>query len=208
MVIVEHKIDLLRNVSIDDQINVSKGYQTVFNTEVSGFSESINTAFVRIAYEILAKQEDSSVIYEIIYIRSLCLKLLKIRDKFLLVAFYCSHVLELFTLMSNTKKDILVTKTSSSSIFESDRDIFNRPPKNLSEYRLELIDHPKSGNQSVRSSFSKISQGRFTPRQSVISPGTSFGNLLSPNFGLSPASSKVKLGSAVSISKLSRSPAG
>ena len=115
----------MRNVSIDDQINVSNGYHTVFNTEVYGFSESINTAFVRIAYEILAKQEDSSVIYEIIYIRSLCLKLLKIRDKFLLVAFYCSHVLELFTLMSNTKKDIFVTKTSSSSIFESDRDIFN-----------------------------------------------------------------------------------
>ncbi len=62
MVLVGHKIDLLRNVSIDDQINASKDYQTVFNTEVSSFSESINTAFVRIAYEILAKQEDSSVI--------------------------------------------------------------------------------------------------------------------------------------------------
>ena len=62
MVLVGHKIDLLRNVSIDDQVNASKDYQTVFNTEVSSFSESINTAFVRIAYEILAKQEDSSVI--------------------------------------------------------------------------------------------------------------------------------------------------
>ena len=62
MVLVGHKIDLLRNVSIDDQINASKDYQTVFYTEVSSFSESINTAFVRIASEILAKQEDSSVI--------------------------------------------------------------------------------------------------------------------------------------------------
>ena len=79
MVLVGHKIDLLRNISIDDQIIASKDYQLVFNTEASS-SELINTAFVRIASEILTKQEDSIVIFKIINIRWLYLKFHKIRE--------------------------------------------------------------------------------------------------------------------------------
>lgn len=62
MVLIGHKTDLSRNVTIDDEINASKDYQVVFNTEVSGFSDSINSAFSKIIADILSNQNHIPVI--------------------------------------------------------------------------------------------------------------------------------------------------
>ena len=51
--LIGHKMDLIRNVSIEDQIVASKDYQVVFNTEISTMSESIHNAFIKITSEIL-----------------------------------------------------------------------------------------------------------------------------------------------------------
>jgi GTPase SAR1 family protein len=62
MVLIGHKTDLSRNVTIDDQISASKDYHVVFNTEVPGFSESINAAFNKIVVEVLSNQDYIPVI--------------------------------------------------------------------------------------------------------------------------------------------------
>ena len=124
------------------------------------------------------------------------------------------------------KNDIFVLKTSSST--DSDGNIFERPALNLKDYKLDLLDHPKSGNQGY-SSMSKLSlnkiNGGARHASPHVSPHTSSSMLHASGRNLfqadvqhsssrrqsgllSPASSKGALGSTASIKKLDRSIKG
>lgn len=97
------------------------------------------------------------------------------------------------------QRDVIfaINAQCGTTFFESDGNIFNKPSKNLSEYKLDLVDHPKAGNLGVRSSLLSLNRG-----SARVSPSVSSMNLLSP------AASKGMLGFTGSSTKLSRSGKG
>ena len=109
-------------------------------------------------------------------------------------------------LLQMAKRDKVIIKSSVSSAFESEADLFKA--KKTSQYKLELVDHPKAGNLSFQNSLTRLSYSRLlSPRQSVSSPFGSSINLLS-SAKQSPKASNNNLKSMASISKLSRSAEG